>query len=73
MSTNTKKCSFKLTWTNESIFSWLRLVRNDKFSARCSTFSLSNMGRRALTNHMNEKKTQRNCKKSNLSDLPDIN
>lgn len=74
MSTNTKKCSFKLTWTNESIFSWLRPVRNDKFSARCSicssTFSLSNMGRRALTNHMNGKKHKEIAKNQTSAIFP---
>lgn len=51
-----KKASFQVSWLLEPQFSkWLDRVPDDKYSAKCKlclkTFSLSNMGRRAVTSH----------------------
>lgn len=56
-----KACSFQLSWLQEPSFaSWLVKVPNDVYVARCKlcckTFSLSNMGRRAVTSHMSSAK-----------------
>lgn len=56
-----KKTVFSNAWLSLPNYStWLYAVQNDKFSAGCkfcnSTFSLSNMGKQALTSHLKSKK-----------------
>ncbi|KAH6944218.1 hypothetical protein HPB50_002348 [Hyalomma asiaticum] len=58
-----KKCSFNADWTNLSVSdyaSWIRPVENDPHEAMCTvcrkTFSLSNMGHRAVSSHASSKK-----------------
>ncbi|XP_063226873.1 uncharacterized protein LOC134541567 [Bacillus rossius redtenbacheri] len=55
------KSAFKETWLqNEDFSEWLRPVVHNQYAARCSfcqnVFSLSNMGKRAVTSHMTSKK-----------------
>ncbi|KAH6933564.1 hypothetical protein HPB50_016336 [Hyalomma asiaticum] len=58
-----KKCSFNADWANPSVsdyVSWIRPVENDPHEAMCTvcrkTFSLSNMGHRAVSSHASSKK-----------------
>lgn len=56
-----KHASFQGDWLTDSLFSsWLERVPNNTNSAKCKlcykTFSLSNMGRRAVISHMQSKK-----------------
>ncbi|XP_077511308.1 uncharacterized protein LOC144121784 [Amblyomma americanum] len=60
-----KKCSFNPDWTNPETSAhatWIRPVPNDPNSARCTMcckkFSLSNMGKRAITSDVESKKHQ---------------
>ncbi|CAN7990687.1 unnamed protein product [Ixodes hexagonus] len=60
-----KKCSFNLDWTNPDISanaSWIRPVPKDPNSGHCimccKKFSLSNMGKRVITSHVEGKKHQ---------------
>lgn len=55
------KSAFKETWLqNEDFSEWLRPVVHDQYAAKCdfckTVFSLSNMGKRAITSHMMSKK-----------------
>ncbi|KAG0419894.1 hypothetical protein HPB47_003807, partial [Ixodes persulcatus] len=59
------KYSFNLDWTNPDMStnaSWIRPVLNDSDSARCTIcckkFTLSNMGKMAITTHVEGKKHQ---------------
>lgn len=56
-----KKTTFQRAWLEIPDYSqWLREVKNDKFSAMClyckSVFSLSNMGKQAISSHVKSKK-----------------
>lgn len=61
MGKNNKKTRFDENWLLEEDFKiWLGRIEKDDNSARClkclKTFSLSNMGRKALTDHQKGKK-----------------
>lgn len=55
-----KKTKFNQKWLHIPEFSWVAEVPNQSNNAHCqicnTTFSLSNMGKQALTSHMNGKK-----------------
>ena len=68
------KTSFNPGWLLEVHFKdWLRENKNDKYSAHChksdKTFSLSNMGRQALTSHMRGAKHKEQTKLSNINNF----
>lgn len=59
----TKKCSFNPDWTNPNVsghISWIQPVKGDPYSAQCTvcrkSFSLSNMGKTAVSSHASSKK-----------------
>ncbi|XP_040359009.2 uncharacterized protein LOC120844468 [Ixodes scapularis] len=59
----TKKCSYNPDWTNPNVsghISWIQPVKGDPHSTQCTvcrkSFSLSNMGKTAVSSHASSKK-----------------
>lgn len=69
---HTGRSSFQAQWLNEPVYKgWLQQVQDDKYSASCSlchkVFSLSSMGRTAITSHMRGSKHIDRYKSSRIS------